>query len=110
CRMSDTMDRRASLMLSVQRALLDEVPCEMVSVTAGWVDDAILLRAYFDGAVSEEQWLSFSSVSAEVVADFPEASSVDIEVFNINESPQRVLHFWAFVRKPAEPGADERSS
>jgi hypothetical protein len=74
---------RGSLLLSVQRALLGEVSPSLRGVTVGWRDHLILLRFYFDGAVTEEDREAMSVVGAEVIADFTEPWDIHEEVIHL---------------------------
>lgn len=77
---SNNLPLRASLLLSVQRALLGEVSPAVRGVTVGWREHVILLRSYFDGPISAADRDSMSCVGAEVIGDFPEPWTIDDEV------------------------------
>ncbi len=64
------LEFRQCVLLSVQRALLGEVPPALRGVTLGWDDSLIYLRCYFDGPISEEDHESMELVATEVMADF----------------------------------------
>src|SRR5262249_15827690 len=67
------IEGRIHVLLSVQRALLGEVPPALRGVTVGWDASSINIVCYFDGEISEEDQASMSCVETEVIADsFPE--------------------------------------
>jgi hypothetical protein len=91
---------RASLLLSVQRALLGEVSPALRGVTVGWHDHVIQLRSYFDGPISDEDRESLSCVATEVIADFPEPWTIEEEVIRRDASEEmECLAAWAYQRR-----------
>jgi hypothetical protein len=91
---------RASLLLSVQRALLGEVPPALRGVTVGWHDDVIQLRSYFDGPISEVDRESMSCVATEVIADYAEPWTIEEEVIRWDApEPMDCLAAWAYLRR-----------
>ena len=67
---SDT-ELRISLLLSLQRALLDAVPPSLRSVTCDWERTEIRLQFLFDGEISEDDEETARIAGTEVIADFP---------------------------------------
>ena len=70
--MNDISDR-PSLLLSLQRALLNEVHPELrqVSIEANAISEVVRLRFEYDGVPTESARESCSCVSTEVISDFP---------------------------------------
>jgi len=62
----------ASLVLSLNRALLGEVSCRLRCVAAATENSEIELYCFFDGEISEDDKESMSSVAGYVAGDFPE--------------------------------------
>jgi hypothetical protein len=91
---------RVQILLSVQRALLGEVPPALRGVTVGWHDTTVQLRCYFDGPVSEEDRESMSCVASEVIADFSAPWTIDEEVIRKDApEPMESLDAWAYRRR-----------
>lgn len=93
---------KMQLLLSVQRALLDEIDLNLRSVQLDWDEEkeAIYLYFYFDKGLTSENTASASCVAGEVSGDF----SSDVEVIEKciqidfpNELPSHAL--CAFRRK-----------
>ncbi len=94
------MELRARLLLSIQRALLGEVPPTLRGVTVGWQDYVIQLRFYLDGPISEEDRGSMSCVATEVIADFPAPWMIDEEILRRDApEPLECLEAWAYHRR-----------
>ena len=70
---------RAALLLSVQRALLSEIPPRLRAVACGQKADAFVISFYFDGDISDSDREGVSSVETEVLADLPEDQPLKIE-------------------------------
>jgi len=63
---------KIELLLSVQRALLDEIDPNLRSVQIDWDDEneIIYIFFYFDGIISSENTNSASCIAGEVAGDF----------------------------------------
>ena len=70
---------RAALLLSVQRALLSEIPPRLRAVACGQKADAFVISFYFDGDISDSDRESVSSVETEVLADLSDNQPLKIE-------------------------------
>jgi len=68
--MSQAKLERASVLLSLQRALLGEVFPALHTITVEWSDTAILFVAYVDTSIREEDRESLSCVATELIADY----------------------------------------
>jgi hypothetical protein len=98
--------RRVSILLSVQRALWDEVGPALRGVTVGWDERSIRIVCYFDGPISEEDRESMSCVETEVIADFSEDERIRLECVRLDApAPMPMLGDWVYVRR--EPAAVE---
>ncbi len=89
------------LKISLQRALLGNVPASMKAVTAGIVDaGTIHIRVYFDGRSRESERELTGIIGAEVVADFPDIVDIREETVITDAPANRLdcLEFWAYVR------------
>ena len=89
----------ASLRLSLLRALVGAVTPNLFAVTAGIVSSTIIIHAYFDGSVSEDDEVNISSIAAEVTADYPEDIAVQECCFSKLDTPLEMLDFWVFKRE-----------
>jgi hypothetical protein len=83
------LEFRQCVLLSVQRALLGEVPPALRGVTLGWDDRLVYLRCYFDGPISEEDHESMELVATEVMADFFPERNVELQVVR-QDAPSRL--------------------
>lgn len=86
------------LKLSLQRALLGEVTNKLFAVTAGLTDSCITVAAYYDGEPNDDDREQMEVVATEVVADFPEANDIRVEVYNKRRKRPEMLDFWAFYK------------
>ena len=68
--MSEQLNLRARLLLSVQRALLGEVTVNIRAVTCSVDADEVVLRWIIDGAISEELEADLSVLGTEVISEF----------------------------------------
>ncbi len=67
-----TIPDKASLVLSLNRALLGAVSNPMRAVLIRADSDAIYIMAVFDGLIEQEDRSAISLVGTEVAADFPD--------------------------------------
>ena len=96
-------DAPTTLKLSIQRALLAEVTCNLVSVTCGIRSSVLKIRAYIRGPVAGEDVERLSFIAGEVIADFPNGFTIEEECVSIDNGPEEMLDFWAFRRASEEP-------
>ena len=85
------------LKLSIQGALIGAVTPNLAAVTCGLRDNTILIQAYFDGPVTEEDIERIQVVGTEVIADFPEPFLIEERWASVDGDPE-MLDFWAFKR------------
>ncbi|WP_256750500.1 hypothetical protein [Mesorhizobium sp. Mes31] len=95
-------DIRATLLLSLQRALLNAVPLNLRAVSCDWEGTDIKLRFVFDGEVSDANFDEVQIVGAEVIADFPAPWTISEDVVRLDypadTRPGSLAH-WAYMRK-----------
>ncbi len=95
-------DIRATLLLSVQRALLGAVPHNLRAVTCDWDGTEIKLRFVFDGEIAEENYEHAQIVGTEVVSDFPAPWTISEDIVRL-DYPGGIcpgaLALWAYLRK-----------
>lgn len=87
------IDRRTSVLLSVQRALLGEVRPPLRCVTVGWDTDSIHILCVFDGEIAEDDRESMECVLTEVIADFPAAEGDRIHLDCVRRDAPAPLEF-----------------
>lgn len=92
------MDDYDLLKLSVQSALVGEIPDNLFAVTCGVSHTRISVIAYFEGAVGDEEWHLIRKLSTEVAADFPDGYSVQALCYSMQQTELRMMDFWAFLR------------
>lgn len=93
---------RASVLLSLQRALVGEVFSALRAVTVEWSDTRVKFWAYIDGPLSEEDAESLSCISAEVAADFWSGVDIDYEAVRL-DFPNRIQDERTRVFRRREP-------
>jgi hypothetical protein len=96
---------RAALLLSLQRALLGEVPPALRVVSPRLVGEGLEIRFYLNGPVSEEDRESASCVASEVAADFPLLSRVEERVERVDApAPLPPETLLAYRRRESSAG------
>ncbi len=90
---------RLEVLLSLQTALLGEVPPNLRGVTCDWDTSALVIHCIFDGAILEEDRESMECVATEVMANFPEDYQVLLECIR-RDAPQSLqtegLKAWVY--------------
>ena len=81
------VELRVRTLLSLQRALLGEIPSSLRGVTVYWDSSRILIHCFFDGEIKEIDRKSMKDVATEVQSDFPR-HKVSVECFrkDVSES------------------------
>ena len=98
------IELRRTVLLSLQTALLGEVPPNLRGVTCDWdaSTSALVIRCIFDGKILEEDRESMECVETEVIADFPEDYQVRLECIR-RDAPQLLqtdmLLEWVYQRR-----------
>jgi hypothetical protein len=103
---------RPRIMLSVQRALLGSITCNLRGVAAEWNDKEIRIICYFHGPLSEDDREEMSCVHTEVVADFVDIAQVHCDLERLDMpaklfGPEKAISLekpignraWVFLRK-----------
>jgi len=67
------------LFASVVRALLGEIPFSLRKFTFEDKNSTIIIRAYFDGEISEDDEESMQCVGTEIIADFHHTHKIRVE-------------------------------
>jgi hypothetical protein len=92
------MDDYDLLKVSIQSALVGEIPDNLFAVTCGVGCKRIVIAAYFDSPVSVEESHLLRRIACEVAADFPDSYSVEERCYSLQQTELRMLDFWAFLR------------
>lgn len=82
------MSRATEVKLAIMRALWQEVGPAPRVLTVDLGDDAIRIRAVFDGPISEIDRQSMSEVEAHVIGDVAESDAVSMQLIRI-DAPAR---------------------
>ncbi|WP_145985373.1 hypothetical protein [Marilutibacter maris] len=92
---------RSDITLSVNRALLGEVFCELVAVSCKTEGESRFeLIFYVDSAPSDSMEEDVSCVETEVMADFPASFEISHKVVQFEQSHLNASDvFWIFLRK-----------
>lgn len=94
------LDRRAMVLLSVQRALLGVVSAALRAVVVDYSETSITVTSYFDGEISEDDAESMSCVETEVVADFAADDRVEVRCVRCDvPHPIDGRGVWAYQRR-----------
>src|SRR5262245_44731685 len=98
--MNENSNRRCAVLVAVQQALLGEVTVNLRAVAVTYDERNILLEAYFDGEITEEDNEAMSLVETEIIAAFPEDHAIDVKLIR-RPAPQLIPkdRIWAFHRK-----------
>ena len=87
------------LKLSVQRALLGEIVPSMRGVAIDYDGPDIIVYFYNDGEIDDDLHDNFTSIGAEIIADFP-TMIIDEKILNIPFPQALPSHsHWAYLRK-----------
>lgn len=95
------MEHRISVLLSLQRALLGNVPMSLRGVSVNYDDPKkVVIEWFFDGEISEEDQETADDFHTEVIADFDEDVKVTLEVKRV-DYPERIdpQGQWVYYRK-----------
>ena len=97
---------RKRLLLSIQRALLDKIPCSLRGVTVGWDKSEIIINCFFDGEISESDRELMEVAATEVIADFPSSYTISLDCFR-KDAPEKIYPYtlkeWVYIRYENNP-------
>ncbi|NER08482.1 MAG: hypothetical protein F6K17_41085 [Okeania sp. SIO3C4] len=89
---------RASVLLSLQGALLGEVTPELRGVTVGWTEDTIEAIFYYDCKITDDISEIVNEMETIVISGFPEYG-IDFRAVHCNESKlPKGLFEWVYLR------------
>ncbi len=92
---------RRNVLLVAQVALLGEVSISVRGVTLGWTSSEIILRAFVEGPVNEDDQEAMHCVGSEIIAAFPN-HRIEVKVTRLDPPlalNAHVLNAWVFLRK-----------
>jgi hypothetical protein len=69
-------ERRCSVLLALQVALLSAIPAHLRAVTARWTDTDVHFDCYFDGAITDDDEETMDIVETEAMAALPATNTV----------------------------------
>ena len=90
--MMNEIELRRRLLLSIQRALLDKIPCSLRGVTIGWVKTEIIINCFFDGEISDTYRELMEVAATEVIADFSSPFTISLECFR-KDAPEKLFPY-----------------
>lgn len=98
--MSVIQDQILDARLSLQRALLGEVPASLRAVVFSIVGNKLDVRFYYDGPINDVDAESASCVEAEVLADYTADDIVGIHLVRL-DSPSFIKDdgTWVYQRR-----------
>lgn len=86
--------------LSIQRALLGEVPAHLRAVVFSISGRDIDIRFYFDGQISEADTESASCVETEILADYEAEDTVSVQCIRLDfPDPIGDDGIWVYQRR-----------
>ena len=93
-------DRRNTVLVALQQALLGEVSSRLRAITVSWSSDSIHFDCFYDGPITGEDEESMSSVETEVLAMFPSLHRITHCIVRC-DFPGSIPkdRAWAFCRK-----------
>jgi hypothetical protein len=100
--MEPNISDRATILLSVQRALLGAVPASLRAVACGADRSTIKIKFIFDGDIDPADYEAAQIVSTEVVADFAKPWTISEEIVRIDAPAilsNHGLEWWAYARR-----------
>jgi hypothetical protein len=92
----------ASLILSVQRAMLGEVTGNLAALTAGCDGRRVRLAAYFFVAPTEEDQECVQCMASGVIAGYVDGYIIETTFHALGDGTPRMADFWAFIRSGVE--------
>jgi len=100
--MNKSLDPTILARLSVQRALLGQVPAELRAVVLSIRGRDIEVREYFDGPISEVNAEMASCVETEIIADYDVEDTVTIRCIRLDfPEPIQDDGVWVYFRSEA---------
>jgi len=96
-------ERRISVLLAVQRALLGAIGPKLRGVTVGWSEAEVRVRCLYCGPITDLDRESMNEVEAQLLGDFPE-DHVEVVLESYDEPfalAGRVLDAWVYCRREA---------
>jgi hypothetical protein len=96
----------ATLLIAAQQALLGEIDLSVRGVAVEWREKMIYVYFYNDGDVSDDLHDNFTTIGAEIVAQFTDAGI--IEKIKRWDYPKRLPdhEYWVYKRKECPPMAN----
>jgi hypothetical protein len=88
------------LRLSLQRALLSNIPSNLRAVSYELTEKLIVVYFYFDGIISDDDFDDAHCVTTEVIADFDETYDLKTEIIQLDyPSPIKQTGRYVYFRK-----------
>jgi hypothetical protein len=99
--MNPSENLRVKVLLSIQRALLGEVPKDLRGVTCSYCGAKISIKCFFDGGITAADQESMETVATEIAADFPdhEVTSKSLQLDQPEPLSAHTLMDWVYWRK-----------
>lgn len=92
------MDDHDIFKLSIQSALVGTVTDKLYAVSCGIRRKHLVIEAYFDGFIRQEDQELARSITNEVLADFPAGYTAEHSCYSVQDVQPKMLDFWAFLR------------
>ena len=93
-------DRKHTVLVALQQALLGEVSARLRAVTVAHDDTSIHFDCYYDGEISDEDREAMSCVETELMSMFPSTHRITYQLHRkYFPDPIPKDKTWAFFRK-----------
>jgi len=90
------------LKLSVQRGMLGRVTGNLAAVCASLSERSIIVKMYFFNDMAEDEYDDLDSMGGEILADFAEGYTIDMQFEPIGKFSQSSAEALLFMRGEAE--------
>ena len=88
----------AYLKASAQRALAGIPGPQVLGVGVAVTGSRLVVSVYASGSLGEEEREDLDSATAEIIADFPEATGIELRVVERAQPPLTTEGIWAFLK------------
>ena len=85
------------VLLSTQRALVGALGHQVLGVSVHHTETTVLLDIFIDGVLAEDEYDELDVISTEILADFPEATAVNLNIKQNCNSPLSSRGQWVYL-------------
>ncbi len=92
------IDKRVTLLMSAQRALLGAISCPVLAIYLDYSDERLLMTVFTEASFSEDYKEALDIALTEIYADYPHSATVDIHFIEDAISPFNAEGWLVFLR------------